>query len=167
MKPRVAIAIGDPAGIGPEISLKSARDPDVIELCQPVLVGSRETLAMHAARCRMTLADLYIEDVKYPAPRIGTLSAEHGRAALAAARAAIEGALGDKYAAVVGAPHTEEAIHAAGIKFDGYPSFVARLCGLRGEEGGLMLCFSHAGRELRVSHVTLHTSVREALAQIT
>jgi len=39
MKPALAIATGDPAGIGPEISLKAARDPAVLELCRPVLVG--------------------------------------------------------------------------------------------------------------------------------
>ena len=70
MKLRVAIAIGDPAGIGPEISLKAARDPQVREICQPVLVGSREALAMHAVACGTTLGDLYIQDLKYPAPRI-------------------------------------------------------------------------------------------------
>jgi 4-hydroxy-L-threonine phosphate dehydrogenase PdxA len=167
VKPRVALAIGDPAGIGPEISLKAARDPQVLALCQPVLVGSREALAMHAAACGITLDDLYIQDVKQPAPRIGTTAPQHGLSALEAAAAAIEGARAGKYEAVVGAPHTEAAIHAAGIEFDGYPSFVARCCGLRADEATLMLCFAHAGREFRIAHVTLHASVREALAQIT
>src|SRR6185436_11225219 len=129
MKPALAIATGDPAGIGPEISLKAARDPAVLELC-PV------------------------------AP-------SHGRAALAAAEKAIRAALEGRFAAVVGAPHTEAAIHAAGIDFDGYPSFVARVCGLAPEDGILMLCFRHGGRETRIAHVTLHASVRSALAMIT
>lgn len=167
MKPRVAIATGDPAGIGPEISLKAARDPAVLDLCQPVLVGSREVLAMHAAPCGIALDDLYIRDVKHPAPRLGAIAPEHGRAALEAAALAINGALEGKYDAVVGAPHTEASIHASGIKFDGYPSFVARVCGLAPEEGMLMLCFAHEGREVRIAHVTLHASVREALALIT
>jgi 4-hydroxy-L-threonine phosphate dehydrogenase PdxA len=68
---------------------------------------------------------------------------------------------------VVGAPHTEAAVHAAGIDFDGYPSFVARVCGLAPEDGILMLCFRHGEREVRIAHVTLHTSVRSALAMIT
>ena len=167
MKPRVAIAIGDPAGIGPEISLKAARDPQVRALCDPVLIGSREVLAMHAAPCGIALDELYIRDVKQPPPRIGTVAPEHGRAALEAAAIAIEGALAGKYDAVVGAPHTEAAIHASGLKFDGYPSFVARICGLPAEEAMLMLCFEHAGREMRIAHVTLHASVRQALALIT
>lgn len=167
MKPRIAIAVGDPAGIGPEISLKAARDPQVRALCDPVLVGSREVLAVHAAPCGIALDDLYIRDVPQPRPQLGKIAPEHGRAALEAAAIAIEGALAGKYDAVVGAPHTEAAIHAAGVKFDGYPSFVARLCGLPADEATLMLCFAHEGREIRIAHVTLHTSVRQALALIT
>lgn len=167
MKPRIALAIGDPAGIGPEISLKAARDPEVRALCDPVLVGSREVLAMHAAPCGIALDDLYIRDVPQPRPQLGKVAPEHGRAALEAAAVAIEGALAGKYDAVIGAPHTEAAIHAAGVKFDGYPSYVARLCGLAADEATLMLCFAHDGREIRIAHATLHTSVRQALALIT
>ncbi|HYL23632.1 MAG TPA: 4-hydroxythreonine-4-phosphate dehydrogenase PdxA [Burkholderiales bacterium] len=167
MKPRIALAVGDPAGIGPEVSLKAACDPRVRELCDPVLVGSREVLAMHAAPSGITLDGLYIRDVPQARPRIGAVAPEHGRAALEAAAIAIEGALAGKYEAVVGAPHTEAAIHASGLKFDGYPSFVARLCGLPADEAILMLCFAHEGREVRIAHVTLHASVRQALGLIT
>jgi 4-hydroxy-L-threonine phosphate dehydrogenase PdxA len=167
VKPRLAIATGDPAGIGPEISLKAARDPRVQELCQPVLIGSREALALHAAPCGFALDDLFIRDVKHAPPRIGAIAPEHGRAALEVAALAIDGALNGKYHAVVGAPHTEAAVHAAGLKFDGYPSFVARMCGLPPEEGILMLCFAHEDREVRIAHVTLHASVQQALGLVT
>ncbi|HZE60998.1 MAG TPA: 4-hydroxythreonine-4-phosphate dehydrogenase PdxA [Burkholderiales bacterium] len=159
---KVAIATGDPAGIGPEISLKAARDPRVLELCQPVLFGARDVLAMHGA-----VNGLQIVEVKQPRPRIGTVAPEHGRAALAAAEAAIRAALAGEYEAVIGAPHTETAIHAAGIAFDGYPSFVARVCRLPADDAVLMLCFQHAGREVRIAHVTLHVSVAQALRLIT
>jgi 4-hydroxy-L-threonine phosphate dehydrogenase PdxA len=162
VKPKIAIATGDPAGIGPEISLKAARHPKVRELCEPVLFGAREVLAMHG-----TLDGVRIEEVKQPHPRIGTVAPEHGRAALAAAEAAIRGALAGDYGAVVGAPHTEAAIHAAGIVFDGYPSFVASLCGVPAHDAVLMLCFAHEGREVRIAHVTLHMSVAHALGAIT
>ena len=162
MKARVAIATGDPAGIGPEISLKAARDPSVLAICEPVLFGDRAVLAMHGAT-----DGVQISDVKQKRPRIGTVAPEHGRAALAAAEAAIRGALGGEFEAVIGAPHTETAIHAAGIAFDGYPSFVARVCGLPADDAVLMLCFQHEGREVRIAHVTLHTSVARALGMIT
>jgi len=77
------------------------------------------------------------------------------------------GALQGKYQAVVAAPHTESAIHAAGFEFDGYPSFVAKMAGLAPEDGILMLCFEHQGREVRIAHVTLHASVSKALGLIT
>ena len=131
MKPRVAIATGDPAGIGPEISRKAASDPQVLALCEPVLIDGSGPVA-----------------------------------ALDAAEKAIRGALDGQYAAVVAAPHVEATIAAAGVAFDGYPSFVARVCGLPPEDGVLMLCFTHRGREIRIAHVTLHASVRKALDQI-
>jgi 4-hydroxy-L-threonine phosphate dehydrogenase PdxA len=167
MKPRLAIATGDPAGIGPEISLKAARDPAVLELCRPVLVGDRAVLELHARACGLTLDGIELLPVKQELPALGTVAPSHGSAALAAAEQAIRGALEGRFAAVVGAPHTEAAVHAAGIDFDGYPSFVARVCGLAPEEGILMLCFRHGEREVRIAHVTLHTSVRSALAMIT
>jgi len=161
VKPRVAIATGDPAGIGPEISLKAARDARVREMCTPVLFGDREVIALHGAT-----DGLFIHQVPQDRPVIGTIAPQHGRAALAAAEAAIRAALAGEFEAVVGAPHTEAAIHAAGIAFDGYPSFVARVCGLAPDDAVLMLCFAHAGRELRIAHVTLHASVADALRMI-
>jgi len=142
IKPRVAIATGDPAGIGPEISSKAARDPRVRRICEPVLVNSR-----------LSPGEI----------RVGKIAAAHGRAALEAAEIAIRGALAGEYDAVVAAPHTQAAIDAAGIAFDGYPSFVARTCGFAPESGILMLCFAWQEREIRIAHVTLHSSVSEAI----
>ena len=167
MKPTLGIAIGDPAGIGPEISIKAARDPAVLGVCRPVLVGDRAVLELHARACGLTLDGIELLPVKQGLPALGTVAPSHGRAAVAAAEKAIRGALEGRFAAVVGAPHTEAAVHAAGIDFDGYPSFVARVCGLAPEDGILMLCFRHGAREVRIAHVTLHASVRSALAMIT
>jgi 4-hydroxy-L-threonine phosphate dehydrogenase PdxA len=162
VKPRVAIATGDPAGIGPEISIKAARDARVRELCEPVLFGSRDIMAMHGS-----VDGLDIVEVVQEKPQLGIVAPEHGRAALAAAERAIRAAMAGDYAAVVGAPHTEAAIHAAGIEFDGYPSFVARVTGRPADEAILMLCLNHDAREVRIAHVTLHISVAQALRLIT
>ena len=162
MKPKVAIATGDPAGIGPEISIKAARDARITALCEPVLFGSRAALALHG-----DVAGLSIVEVEQAQPRLGVVAPEHGRAALAAAEKAIRAAMRGEYEAVVGAPHTEAAIHAAGIAFDGYPSFVARVTGVPQDDAILMLCLKHDGREVRIAHVTLHASVAQALTRIT
>jgi 4-hydroxy-L-threonine phosphate dehydrogenase PdxA len=139
---KIAIATGDPAGIGPEISLKASRDPRVRRICEPVLVNSR---------------------VSPREIRMGQVAAIHGRAALEAAEIAIRGALAGEYHAVVAAPHTQASIDATGIAFDGYPSFVARTCGFSPEAGILMLCFRWQKREIRIAHVTLHSPVAKAI----
>src|SRR5439155_22024235 len=58
---------------------------------------------------------------------------------------------------------TERSIAAAGIAFDGYPSFVARETGTPVNDVYLMICFDQS----RIVHATLHVSVREAVALIT
>ena len=152
--------MGDPGGIGPEIAVKAALDKRVRAICEPVVVGARDVLGLYSKNIRML-------ETEHREFHVGEIHAEHGLAALDAARAAIRGAMSGEYRAVVAAPHSETAIHAAGIEFDGYPSFVARTTGLAPEDGILMLCFEHGGREVRIAHVTLHTSVRQALAMIT
>jgi 4-hydroxy-L-threonine phosphate dehydrogenase PdxA len=162
LKPAIGIASGDPAGIGPEIAVKAALDPRVLEICRPVLVGDRAVFEMHGSLGTTEL--LQVDQAK---PQLGKIRPEHGKAALAAAEAAIRAAMAGRFEAVVAAPHTEAAIHAAGIEFDGYPSFVARVAGMAPEDGILMLCFEHGGREVRIPHVTLHMGIGEALRRIT
>lgn len=142
----------------------------VLSVCSPVLIGDRGALELHATACRLSLQGLEIAERRQLAPgelRIGEIHAPHGRAALDSAEAAVRGALAGEYQAVVAAPHTEAAIRAAGVAFDGYPSFVARVAGLASDEGILMLCFAWKGRELRVAHVTLHARVADAVRLVT
>jgi 4-hydroxythreonine-4-phosphate dehydrogenase len=176
--PRIAIALGDPAGIGPEIALKAALDARVRRVARPVVVGDPHVLAMHAALCGLaprlvafhTAAEIRWEADGIPLlavaadpPVLGEVRATHGRAAVEAARVAIAAALAGHVDAVVGAPHTERAIAAAGIAFDGYPSFVARCTGVAADDAFLMLCFD----ETRIVHATLHVSLRRAIDLVT
>jgi 4-hydroxythreonine-4-phosphate dehydrogenase len=179
-KPTIAIAIGDPAGIGPEISLKAARDPGVRALCRPVLVGDPAVLERHAKACGLP-ADFHIlnefdatdgsgDHLLLLACRsneadiaFGSTSAASGRISLAAGRAAILAALNGKVDAVVAAPQNQTSMALAGIEFDGYPSFVARETGLDPRDVYLMLCFD----DVRIVHCTLHVGVKEAVALIT
>jgi 4-hydroxy-L-threonine phosphate dehydrogenase PdxA len=130
-------------------------------LCEPVLVGPRDVLEAHGSLTGVSL----VQTAQRPFCT-GEIRPEHGLAALDAARKAIERALAGEYAAVVAAPHSESAIRAAGIEFDGYPSFVARTAGLPADAAILMLCFQNGEREMRIAHVTLHTAVRRAVEMI-
>jgi 4-hydroxy-L-threonine phosphate dehydrogenase PdxA len=162
-KPRIAIAVGDPAGIGPEVSLKAALDPAVRDACKVLLVGDAGVLKRHAETCRIA-ADLRVcARPDLAALDFGTISAASGRAALAFASTAIKAALADEVDAVVAAPQNETSIALAGIVFDGYPSFVARETGTDGDDIYLMLCFD----DVKIAHATLHRSVRQAIDMIT
>jgi 4-hydroxythreonine-4-phosphate dehydrogenase len=180
-KTNIAIATGDPAGIGPEISLKAALDPAVRNVCNPILFSDPGVIERHAKACGIKLDMRVIErvgDADEPGGRLnllacrqqdvakvefGTTSAASGRAALAFADRAIEAALAAEVDAVVAAPQNETSIALAGIKFDGYPSFVARATGTDENDVYLMLCFG----DMKIVHATLHQSVRAAIAMIT
>jgi 4-hydroxythreonine-4-phosphate dehydrogenase len=179
--PRIAIATGDPAGIGPEIALKAALDARVRGACRPLLVGDPAAVELHARAAGLapllnivanaSKADftdssvdlLDARDGNNTPIRIGTVDAAYGRASLASASRAIKAALAGEVEAVVAAPQTERSIAAAGIAFDGYPSFVARETGTPVNDVYLMICFDQS----RIVHATLHVSVREAVALIT
>jgi 4-hydroxythreonine-4-phosphate dehydrogenase len=177
----IAIAAGDPAGIGPEISLKAALDPKVRSACRPIVVCDHGVVERHARTCGImaelrviaTVADadwsgdrLNLIDCAQPeaaALDFGTSDAAGGRASLAFAGAAIKAALTGEVDAVVAAPQNETSIARAGIAFDGYPSFVARATGTDEHDVFLMLCVG----DTKIVHATLHQSVRQALAMIT
>jgi 4-hydroxythreonine-4-phosphate dehydrogenase len=177
----IAIATGDAAGIGPEISLKAALDPAVRAGCNPVVVSDPELLTRHARACGIVVefqaitrvadagwSDGRVHVLACPQPEaasvdFGVNSAAAGRASLAFAGGAIKVALAGEVDAVVAAPQNETAIALAGIPFDGHPSFVAQQTGSDPDDVYLMLC---AG-DLRIVHATLHQSVRQALTMIT
>ena len=166
-KIKIAIPVGDPAGIGPEIALKAALDPAVRAACDPILVCDPDLLARHAKACGLDAAR-NDQRPALPATRhrfaaFGIVSPISGRASIAFCAAAVKAAMAGEVDAVVAAPQHETSIAQAGITFDGHPSFVARQTGT--DESGvyMMLCFG----DTRIAHCTLHRSVREALALIT
>ncbi len=182
--PKIAVAMGDQAGIGPEIALKAVLDPRVLAVCRPILVGDRGALERHAQACGIVARITVAEDfASAGSPQhganavemmdlrqfdeeplvLGKVRAVHGRAAVAAAAAAVTAAMDGDVAAVVACPQTELAIKQAGIEFDGYPSFVARCTGTPVDDAFLMLCFDG----MRIVHTTLHVSLARAITLVT
>jgi 4-hydroxythreonine-4-phosphate dehydrogenase len=107
MKPRVAITVGDPAGIGPEIARKAADDSRVREVCEPVLYGP-PTDATFA---------------------IGTVTAAAGRAAFDAIGAAVRDAQAGVVQAIATAPVNKLAFSHAGLPWKGHTDLLAHLTG--------------------------------------
>jgi 4-phospho-D-threonate 3-dehydrogenase / 4-phospho-D-erythronate 3-dehydrogenase len=158
--PRVAITIGDPAGIGPEIALKALAEPAVRASCVPVLIGPRSLLATVAARLSLSLPE-HICDIASTAEIIpGRISAAAGAVAAAAIEEAIAGTRAGRYAALVTNPIHKQAIHAAGVPFPGHTEWLAARCGVRGET---MLMYHD---ELAVALATCHLPLQAVPAAL-
>lgn len=163
---RIAIAIGDPAGIGPEIAIKAALDGKVRAACAPVVVADPGVIERHAQACGLDIKAITVTPCPQPeaaAIPFGATSPIAGRASIAFCRAAVQAALKGDVDAVVGAPQNETSVAQAGIAFDGHPSFVARETGTDPDDVYMML----ACGAMKIAHATLHTSVRKAIESIT
>ena len=174
----IALTIGDPNGIGPEIAVKAAAQM-AREAGPPiVLVGDEYVIRFYAQLCAN---DLAVELFHGSAPRAGALcvsgvdalprgafspgapSAAGGRATVDYVSAAIQLVNEGQTTAIVACPHSETNVNAAGIPFSGYPGLLARLSGIPKDNVFLML----VGGGLRIVHVTLHERLHTALGRIT
>ena len=141
-RPRVGITVGDPAGIGPEISVKAASDPGVLAVCEPVLYGP--TTAADLARFER-----------------GRVSEQAGRAAHAAIVRAIGDAQAGTIHAVATAPINKEAFAAAGFPWPGHTELFAELTGAKRVA---MMFYADA---LRVVLATVHLPLSKVAAALT
>ncbi|MFO0752189.1 MAG: 4-hydroxythreonine-4-phosphate dehydrogenase PdxA [Thermodesulfovibrionales bacterium] len=163
---RIAITLGDPAGVGPEIVLKALLAEEVREICTPVVVGDRAVLDEAADRfgVRDALGRAEVLDLGNIGQRDFTKNAptaEGGRACAAYIEKAVELALRGEVDAVVTAPISKEAMKMAGFPWPGHTEMLAELTGTR--DFAMML----VGEPLRVILVTIHTALRNVPALIT
>lgn len=166
---RIAVALGDPNGIGPEIVLKAVRAYAGRTDLTLTVYGPATVLARLAADLELpTVCDcghsiVPTPELPHAAYQPGRICAEAGLSAVQSATAAIEATRARHHDAVVAAPHHELAVHQAGVDFSGYPSLVARVCGIDPNRVFLLLL----GGGLRIVHVTLHESLHSALGRLT
>jgi len=172
----IAISIGDPNGIGPEIALKAAAKADPAGPVRPVLVGDasvlqfyhrlvqpgRELAPMDCAQAD-DIAFCHVDGLPADDFAPGEIRAGAGAATIAYVTRCVELARAGKANAIVGCPQSETAIAAAGIEFSGYPPLIADLTGTPRDKVFMML----AGADLRIGHVTLHEPLHRALARLT
>lgn len=164
---RIALPVGDPNGIGPEIALKTVaayagRDDVQITLFGPQSVLQRAAVQLGLTALLDASAVVPTEAGTNSAFVPGQVCAEAGAAMIAAASVAITATRRGEFDAVVAAPHHETAVHLAGIAFSGYPSLVARVCGQPEDSVFLLL----VGGGLHIVHATLHESVQHALDRL-
>ena len=165
---RIALAAGDPNGIGPEIALKALAALEPAQRDRITVFGPGAVLQRAAATCGLSALWPQIRHVEAGtltdnAAAPGRIDAAAGASTVASATAALQAVRAGGFDVVIACPHHETAIHLAGIAFSGYPSLVARVCGMPEDEVFLLL----VGGGLRIVHVTLHESVRTALGRLT
>ncbi|HWC99450.1 MAG TPA: 4-hydroxythreonine-4-phosphate dehydrogenase PdxA [Candidatus Sulfopaludibacter sp.] len=161
MTPTIALTMGDPAGVGPEVVLKALADPDLAPLAHWVVVGDSAVLAktglpllnarVHDAHALADLADF----------RFGKLDARCGAAGVEYVRIATEMCLRGDADAMVTAPLNKEAVTLTGRQFSGHTEYIAELCGAT--ESRMLL----ASERLSTIHVTTHVALRDACAMTT
>jgi 4-hydroxythreonine-4-phosphate dehydrogenase len=176
-KPLIALTMGDPAGVGPEVIVKAAARHDLSAFCVPLAVGDLARLQRAKEICGVTLnlvaaaaawdvpsgpgvlAVLDVGTVPAALP-FGELSADAGEAAYRYIETAARLAIGHQVDAICTAPLNKEALHAAGHRFPGHTELLADLTGT--PEVSMML----TAPGLRVIHVTTHIGILDAVERI-
>jgi 4-hydroxythreonine-4-phosphate dehydrogenase len=154
MLPTIGITMGDPAGIGPEITLKALANQEITQLCSPIIIGD-SLILQHASRSfnlpnNSALIDLQLFK---SLPELGEISAVCGSATIAYVEKAVELCLTKKIDAMVTAPIHKEAIHLAGSPYPGHTEMIAQLT--QTKDYAMML----VGGRLRVILVTTHVGL--------
>jgi len=175
-RPLIAITMGDPSGIGPEIIVKGLATPP--DMCRTVVIGDAAWLQQHAAQWapRLTIRSIKdLNDARYQPGVLevldlnnvpenlewGRATAEGGQAAVEAIRKAVELATAQQVHAITTAPISKEAIHLAGHRYPGHTEMLADFTGT--PEVALML----AGGGLRVVLATTHVPLNEVRGLLT
>mgnify|MGYP005850992801 CR=1 FL=1 len=179
-RPILALTMGDPAGIGPEIILKAIASGKWDRRARLLIVGDQRIINRTASWLGMTApAFEFVDDPQdglYEAKCItlldmqnaspidcppGQLRPESGRAAVEYVNKACDLAMTGKVNAIVTAPVNKAAMHAAGFLFPGQTELLASRTGT--QKVTMLL----ASRKLRVVHISMHTSLREAIERVT
>jgi 4-hydroxythreonine-4-phosphate dehydrogenase len=186
-KPTIAITLGDPAGIGPEIIVGSWCETVVHELCRPLVIG-HPGVVRRAVELWQT--NLHVQEIESPDEaepsndvipclacgsddvldvRPGELDARAGQAAYDAICMAAKLALAKQIDGITTAPLHKEALHRAGHDFPGHTELLARLCGVK---NFAMMLYLGPGdtilgdKGLAVVHVTLHMALRKVFDEL-
>lgn len=179
--PRIAITMGDPAGVGPEVCLHLLGNPEIAALCTPVVFGDAAVLRACAEKVRLPFGAPVLSHSEWAAgfsnvaqPSVldlgvvqagsftpGAINAATGRAGYDCVNLAIDAALAGQVAAVSTAPLNKEAMSLAGIRFPGHTEiFAARTNAERS-------CMMQYSEEITCTFVTVHVGYRDVPALLT
>ncbi|HBG00201.1 MAG TPA: 4-hydroxythreonine-4-phosphate dehydrogenase PdxA, partial [Firmicutes bacterium] len=176
-KPKIAITMGDPAGIGPEIILKALTHSKIHQICDPIVVGDAKFFKKAEKVVRTSLHIHPISDIAQAEFREGTLncldldvapetlnfgevSGVAGHAAFEFVRCAVQLAMQDKVQAICTAPLNKASLQLGGHPYPGHTELLADFSGVTDYA---MMLFSP---RLKVIHVTTHLGLLDAIEAI-
>jgi 4-phospho-D-threonate 3-dehydrogenase / 4-phospho-D-erythronate 3-dehydrogenase len=178
-KPLVGVTIGDPAGIGPEITIKALQEADLYELARPVAIGDRGVLE-RAARAvglepkinvvqrpvegRFEVGTIDLLDranVDLATLEWGQVQAQAGRAAFDQIKTAIELSMAGELEAMATAPINKEALQTGGIPFLDHTAMLTKLT----NSPDTLTMF--VVRQLTIFFMARHMSMRKACDEVT
>ena len=177
-KPILGITMGDPASIGPEITVKALSDPAIYEKCSPIIIGDAAVMEAAVGIVGKDVKINAVSDVKEAKFEFGTIdvydmklvdmdklergvvSAMAGNAAFQYVKKVIELAMNHEVDATVTNALNKEAMNLAGHHYSGHTEIYAEYTGTK--KYTMML----AHENLRVVHVSTHVSLREACDRV-
>lgn len=165
---KIGLSIGDPNGIGPEIAIKATQLLQGNPKLELVLIGDEKVIDFYCNKLNISIPQGVkifpvntFENLDKLEP--GKISPKAGMATIEYLKAAVKLSLDGDIDAILACPHNETAVNSAGIEFNGYPGKLAELTNTPKDRVFIMLI----GGDLRITHVTLHQGLREALNRIT
>ncbi len=177
-RPLIGISVGDPAGIGPEITAKALALPEIYDACRPLAVCDLRVMdaAIRFSRLALksrgvaapsegryehgTIDVLDMKNVDMAKLEYKKVAAMTGKASYEYIEKVIRLAMAGEIDATVTGPIHKEAIAAAGCKYPGHTEIYGALTGTR--DYTMML----ADGNFRVVHVSTHVSLSEAIARV-
>jgi 4-hydroxythreonine-4-phosphate dehydrogenase len=177
-RPLIGISVGDPAGIGPEITAKALSLAEIYEICRPLAVADAEMMkdAVKFSRLNQKIHNisspkeglyqrgmidvLDMKNIDSKSIRHKVVSAECGRASFEYVKKVIELAMSNEIDATVTGPIHKEAINLAGFHYSGHTEIYADLTHTK--DYAMMLVHN----QFRVIHVSTHVSLREACDRV-
>lgn len=172
--PILAITMGDPSGIGPEIAAKSVNEKSIYDICKPLVIGDASVMEQAVKIANAPLKVRAIENVSKAKFEYGIMDVidlkntdisklEHGKvqamsgnAAFQAVKKAIELALNNEVDGTITGPLNKESMNLAGYHYSGHTEIYAELTNTK--DYTMML----ADGPLKVVHVSTHVSLRKA-----
>ncbi len=173
-RPIIAITMGDPASIGPEIAVKALQEKSIHEICKPLLVGDAKVFEQIISKLKLNVkvnAVNKVADAKYGLGTIdvfdlditdinklqfGKIDAMCGEASFQAVEKVIELALAGQVDATVTGPINKKSINEAGHHFAGHTEIYAHYTGTK--KYAMLLVEDN----INVIHVSTHVSLRQA-----